>query len=189
MPETFEALFSFLCHRDPCRSYLMADNVVLLCARCTGVYFGALSGLMLLGVVRVCRLRRIRLPFAWIYVAGVLATPVEIVMEHLAPDTGSNDLRFASAFITGASLVVLLWLRNPKSHSNLTQRSSRYAQAAVLVGLFLAFFSVLHFMSGLDAAPLSLSILVLLGIASLAGSILRTGVSFLLPGSRGPNRP
>ena len=166
----------------------MAGNVVLLCARCTGVYLGALSGLVLLGVVRVCRLRPIRLPFAWIYVAGVLVTPVEIAIERFAPDMGSNDLRFASAFVTGTSLLILLWLRNPKGRSDLTQRSSWPAQGIVLVGLFLAFFSFLHFMNDLDAAPLSLAMLVLFGVASLTGSILRTGISFLLAIGRGPNR-
>jgi len=167
----------------------MAGNIVLLCARCTGVYLGALSGLMLLGTIRLCRLRPIRLPFAWIYVVGVVVTPVEIAIEHFAPDMGSNDLRFASAFVTGASLVILLWLRNPKGRSDLTQQSSWPAQGMVLVGLFLAFFSVLHFMNDLDAAPVSLAMLVLLGVASLTGSILRTGISFLLAIGRGPNRP
>lgn len=42
-------IFSFLCYQDPSRSFVIADNLLPLCQRCTGLYIGmGLSFLWLL---------------------------------------------------------------------------------------------------------------------------------------------
>ena len=40
-------LFSFVCHQQPERSLWLAGAPMAVCARCAGIYFGALLGLLL----------------------------------------------------------------------------------------------------------------------------------------------
>jgi uncharacterized membrane protein len=41
------SIYSKFCHQDPSRSFYINGNKLLVCARCTGIYLGALSVLFL----------------------------------------------------------------------------------------------------------------------------------------------
>src|ERR1041384_3751425 len=64
--------FSAVCHQLPERSFHLLGFPLAVCARCTGIYLGALTGLLLYPSVR--RLKDETMPARWWLVAA--AVPV-----------------------------------------------------------------------------------------------------------------
>jgi len=98
--------FDAVCHRLPARCLADADQVgAVLCARCAGLYLGAvLAGLAWLSVRRV-----LLLPGYWpLVLAGllVLPTPVEVVGERLGWWAGDPAVRYLLALGCGVGLVM-----------------------------------------------------------------------------------
>ncbi|NQT25092.1 DUF2085 domain-containing protein [candidate division KSB1 bacterium] len=42
----FRYFYSFICHQNPDRSFHVLGHSMAVCARCTGIYFGALIGIL-----------------------------------------------------------------------------------------------------------------------------------------------
>ena len=51
-------IFRPLCHQDPARSFWLAGMPLPVCARCLGIYVGALIGLLVFGPVRGIETRK-----------------------------------------------------------------------------------------------------------------------------------
>jgi uncharacterized membrane protein len=97
-------LFNWFCHRNPARSYPLADGTVLLCARCTGLYLGAFAGALssiLWSLRRGWPTSRAAVP---ILLAGILATPAEVLGEIGGSWRGGNAVRLILGGLTGTSL-------------------------------------------------------------------------------------
>lgn len=174
MHDMLDRALSPICHRDPERSFFLAGQGVMLCARCMGLYIGAaMEGLVLIAG-RLLRVQALSLSVALVCLAGVCATPAELVLEKIDPSFGSNLLRFGLGYLTGASLTALLWL----PHRGL-QRDLRIGafltQAAVLPFLGACFF-LLGIRGRYSAAGPVLSTAAILGVVVLASSVLFVGI-------------
>ena len=83
-------LFSFVCHQQPERSLWLAGLPLAVCARCFGIYLGALSGLLLIFSSR----RKILL-----FALALMALDWFTETAGLRP--AWTELRFASGFLLG----------------------------------------------------------------------------------------
>lgn len=100
-----DALFDTLCHRSPARCL---DGLAFICARCLGLYLGAIVGALAVAGLRIARARPHARSLPWVLSAAILATPLEVVLEWLRLTPGSNAVRSGLALLTGTALV--LWM-------------------------------------------------------------------------------
>jgi uncharacterized membrane protein len=96
------ACFSPLCHQIPERSFALFGHPLAVCARCTGIYAGALAGLIAYPRVRgfaSVRLPRTRLLF-------VFASPIAIdaAARWFGLWASGNAVRFLTGLAAGALL-------------------------------------------------------------------------------------
>ncbi len=81
--------FSAVCHQIPARSFWIAAEPMPLCARCTGIYFGALVSL-------VCRARFSR--------NGLLAAAAMVTIDVITEATGLPHEIAMLRLATGSAL-------------------------------------------------------------------------------------
>ncbi len=90
--------FSVVCHQDPTRSFWIAGAPVAVCARCLGIYLGAIAG----AFVNASRRTAVRF---------LMATVALNLLEHFAQSAGLHGdwllLRLALGGILGAGLGTL----------------------------------------------------------------------------------
>lgn len=105
-----QVLFDAFCHRDPSRSYLLADGSVLLCARCMGLYAGAFAGAASALTWRAVRWKPAFGPAAIVLLAGIAATPLEVLAEKTGLWEGTRGARLILGAATGTSLACAILL-------------------------------------------------------------------------------
>jgi uncharacterized membrane protein len=141
MLDALHKVFSVICHQSQHRSPVLADGVILLCARCIGIYGGVLCS----ALVCICLRCKDRLAFDWrlaaVFGLTLLACPFEIALERFAGVDGGNQARLATGFLSGIGLSWFLWLPLPrrgqrKSSRRRSDNALPLAAVVVLTGLF-----------------------------------------------------
>lgn len=96
-----------VCHQRPERSFTWGDVAWPVCARCSGIYFGATLG-ALLGLIvplgLVASPARVRL---WL-VSSAMPVVLTLVYEWLTGEAPSNNLRAMSGGVVGTMVAWLL---------------------------------------------------------------------------------
>lgn len=93
-------LFAPVCHQIISRSFELFGFPLAVCARCTGVYCGAIFGLALLGVLR--RRAAVSMPPRSILLAGLAPAAFDFIAGVLGLTHTSSAERFATGVIAGA---------------------------------------------------------------------------------------
>lgn len=93
-----------VCHQIPARTFYLASGQLAVCARCLGLYLGAVgAGLLALGVGCGARLRADRPVTArWLIVAAAMPTAATLAWEWFFRWPIGNVSRFAAALPLGA---------------------------------------------------------------------------------------
>jgi len=96
------ACFTPLCHQLPERSFSLFGHPLAVCARCTGLYAGALAGLI--GYPRFRGFAAVRLPD--IRLLLLLATPIaaDAAARWIGLWSSGNTVRFLTGFAAGSLL-------------------------------------------------------------------------------------
>jgi len=94
------AAASFLCHQRPERSFHLWAAQLPVCARCTGIYVGAVC-------TTLVRARRIRRPLPFLLAASAPAA-MTLVYEWSTGTVPGNWVRAISGLAIGAAVMVLL---------------------------------------------------------------------------------
>jgi len=104
------AIGSVICHQRPERSFHLWSAQLPVCARCTGIYFGAALG----GVVAILTAPRSgsavwqsATPARIALALAVAPAALSLVYEWVTGDTPSNMLRAATGIVLG---VVAAWV-------------------------------------------------------------------------------
>jgi uncharacterized membrane protein len=106
------AIGSLVCHQLPERSFYLWSAQLPVCARCTGIYVGAVVGAVVSALARVrsgtVRRQRTLRPDARIALAAaVIPSLLTLIDEWTTGDMPSNAIRFAAGLPIG---VVVAWL-------------------------------------------------------------------------------
>ena len=91
--------FAPICHQEAERSFLILDQPLAVCARCSGIYIGFLVGLLAFPIIR----RKLRYIFPRrMFILAVIPTATEfgLVRLELIPD--NTVIRAMTGFILGA---------------------------------------------------------------------------------------
>ena len=91
---------SLVCHQLPERSYHLWSAQMPVCARCAGIYFGAIPGIV---AARAVRMRSARAALA----LGVTPTLITLAYEWTTGDMPSHAIRAAAGVPIG---LVVAWL-------------------------------------------------------------------------------
>jgi uncharacterized membrane protein len=96
------ACFTPLCHQIPERSFTLFGYPLAVCARCTGLYAGALAGLI--AYPRLRGFAGVRLPDVRLFflLAGPIA--VDAAARWIGLWSSGNAVRFLTAFAAGSLL-------------------------------------------------------------------------------------
>lgn len=97
---------SAVCHQLPERSYHLWAAQMPVCARCAGIYFGAVVGAVGAGLFRRGRSPAFQYPRAWLTIAAA-PTVVTLVYEWTTGVMPSHAIRFAAGLAIG---LVVAWL-------------------------------------------------------------------------------
>ncbi len=89
---------SLVCHQLPARSFHPWGRKLPVCARCAGLYGGALGGLLFLPWPAGARRTRV------VIAATAIPTAVTFLLEAVGPWDPGNAIRFAAALPLGASV-------------------------------------------------------------------------------------
>jgi len=90
--------FSPVCHQQAERTFHICNHPMAVCARCSGIYFGFLGGLILYPLLS--RLFKSR-PGRWLFIAGCIPTIADIIWERILRLSSSNTIRGISGLILG----------------------------------------------------------------------------------------
>jgi len=94
--------FSPICHQIPARSFSFVGYPLAVCARCLGIYFGFLAGMVLYPFVR--GFSTVRLPKARVFLAFTAPIVVDTVANFFHLWETSNVLRLSLGFLWGSLL-------------------------------------------------------------------------------------
>lgn len=97
-------LFVRFCHRDPARSYLLADGTVLACARCAGLYAGAFAGAAASVVWRIAGVGLASRAATVTLAVAIALTPLEVAGEAARLWDGTRAVRLVLGLLTGTAL-------------------------------------------------------------------------------------
>ncbi|NLD72737.1 MAG: DUF2085 domain-containing protein [Chloroflexi bacterium] len=186
---------SGVCHQIPERSLHFGGQPLPLCARCTGTFLGALTGLLVLWAIG--HGRRSRLPGPWTFgllglLVGVwgldgLNSFAQLALGRAPLYEPSNTLRLATGLGLGIALAGVLY---PTYHYALwRERDERsalggpwalpalYAGALVMGGLLLAWSGAPYALWATLATGATATVLALVNGAMLALLLHREGVA------------
>jgi len=93
------SIYSQICHQLPERSYYIFNHKIGVCARCFGIYTGALLGMLIYPFVR--RLDNFKIPNRWYLILALLPMGVDGTTQLLGLRESFNELRFITGFIVG----------------------------------------------------------------------------------------
>ncbi|MDQ5835666.1 MAG: DUF2085 domain-containing protein [Acidobacteriota bacterium] len=100
LSQVFYEFFRPACHQMPERSFYVAGYPLAVCARCTGLYVGALAGVALYPLLR--RLTRTDTPpRVWLILAAV-PTTVDFALGFFRVWENTHWSRFSTALLLGA---------------------------------------------------------------------------------------
>ena len=91
--------FSLACHQDPARSFWIAGAPVAVCARCLGIYLGAVAGAWFTAP---------RGKILWLLAAAVLVSLLDYFTEFAGLHGNWPIVRFVLGAILGVSLGALV---------------------------------------------------------------------------------
>jgi len=166
-----------ICHRIPGRSFEAFGRPLPLCARCTGIYLGVMTGLgvyVASGRSRVTYLPHWRiLLFLGLFVAMMGVDGVNSYF-HLFPGfvgiyTPSNALRVATGIFCGLTLITIVF---PIFHQSIWHHTHAEAAAPIRNMKELAGVSLLALLMLLLVLAQNATILLFLGILSAAGVLI-----------------
>jgi uncharacterized membrane protein len=104
LAEGIEAWFLFQCHREPSRSLLLLGEILPVCTRCAGIYFGlGLGALFVRPKLDVWPLR------IWVAVAALLMV-LDVATELVGLRPESPVLRLFSGVLLAYPVAVVLVL-------------------------------------------------------------------------------
>ncbi len=93
------AFFSHICHQDPARSFWIFGAPLAVCARCLGIYAGALGG---------ARVRTDRRTAATALLLAVVLNAADVVTEFAGFHGNLMPARFLLGFALGAAITGVL---------------------------------------------------------------------------------
>lgn len=110
LPNSIHKFFILICRSFPARTFLLCNQHMFLCARCTGIYLGFFTGLIYQIVIGK---RRSDLPLGNILLTSlgiILLMIVQIiVVPRYFPELDNNHLRFLTGLFCGGSVSILLF--------------------------------------------------------------------------------
>ena len=90
--------FSPVCHQQAARTIHLFNRPMAVCARCSGIYFGFLAGLILYPLFyRPFK----KLPDRWLFLGACIPTGADIFWERILGNPSSNTIRGISGLILG----------------------------------------------------------------------------------------
>ena len=101
-------LGSFICHQLPSRSFYSWSAQWPVCARCTGIYFGAAVAAMISGGLTRVRLKPDPAYARAILVVAALPTALTLIYEWTTGDTPSNVVRALAGAPLGAAVAFII---------------------------------------------------------------------------------
>jgi uncharacterized membrane protein len=101
LSQAFYEFFRKACHQMPERSFHVAGYPLAVCARCTGLYVGALAGVAVYPLVRSLA-RADAPPRAWLFAAAV-PTTVDFALGFFHIWENTHWSRFSTALLLGAA--------------------------------------------------------------------------------------
>jgi uncharacterized membrane protein len=99
------SIYSKFCHQDPSKSFYINENKLLVCARCTGIYLGALSVLFLSLIINF----RIKTAseFKLLLFSG-LPMLIDVLLYNTGVYNYSKIIALATGLILGAAAAVCI---------------------------------------------------------------------------------
>ena len=97
--------FSPVCHQQAARCWTVGGHPMPVCARCAGIYWGFLVGLLMASWLRWRTSPP--LPRIWLFIAAIPIT-VEFMLEKTGIWTGTLWLRSATGFLAGGVLPLVI---------------------------------------------------------------------------------
>ncbi len=94
--------FSFICHQDPERSFLLGGHALAVCGRCTGLYVGFFLGVLFFPWMRP--FGNGPAPTGFMLVLAGLPMAVESAVENIGGVPFSNATRAATGVCLGAAV-------------------------------------------------------------------------------------
>ena len=95
------AVGSIVCHQRPERSFHLWGAQLPVCARCTGIYAGAIAGALLPLRGRIGRA-------GWFLALAASPALASLAYEWIAGSTPSNMVRAATGVLLGAAVMIVL---------------------------------------------------------------------------------
>jgi uncharacterized membrane protein len=102
-PRVVRFPFHFICHGIPHRCFVLFGQPMPICARCTGVYFGIMGGVVLFGLLPFLRRRVLPSVYA---VALIVPLFIDGVSQATGLRESTNPLRLTTGIIAG---LAILW--------------------------------------------------------------------------------
>jgi len=99
-------LFQPLCHQKPERSFFISGYQMPVCARCTGIYTGALILTIIYPFLR--RLKDKSTPSKYYLIASLIPIALDGGTQLIGLRESFNELRFVTGFIFGGILIFYL---------------------------------------------------------------------------------
>lgn len=124
--EIVDGVFGELCHQFRSRCF---EWMPWLCARCLGLYLGALAGAIAILAVRTPH----RKSLPWILAVAIAVTPAEVGIEKLGWWKGTMPVRMILGIVTGIGLAV--WLGTVRGLKG-TERPWFWAVPVAIAALF-----------------------------------------------------
>lgn len=99
--------YSYTCHQNPERSFKFQNHQMLICARCTGIYFGILIFLLMSFTINKFKIlsSRVNMRFLIIFMLPLL---MDWTINFLFNIDSGNFVRFLTGFFFGFIPVILL---------------------------------------------------------------------------------
>lgn len=93
--------FSPVCHQIPSRCFFINGHALPVCARCSGLYFGFLTGIVLFPLVR--RRFLFRTPPRYVLFLTALPAAIDAILEKTGIWEGTLSMRFLTGLMLGAA--------------------------------------------------------------------------------------
>jgi len=93
------SIYSPICHQLPERSYFIFNHKMGVCARCFGIYTGALVGMLIYPFIR--GLDNFKIPNKWYLILALIPMGIDGTTQLLGLRESFNELRFITGFIGG----------------------------------------------------------------------------------------
>jgi len=100
------SFFSHVCHQDDARSFHIEGEKIGVCIRCSAIYFGFLSGLIAMPLLRI--LNRKNFPATGFFLVAVIPMIVDVVFSITGIHTSTPITRVITGAFFGISMVWII---------------------------------------------------------------------------------